>query len=187
MTTNGETESHSVFFSHLGSIPVVSDGVTYFKGHPYGQRSISLSQSAYDTFVKPFSPYIAKATPYATPYVSKADQFADSGLAKLEERVPLVKEPTEKLKERITSLPVYSGAQDALTFGTQKKDYAFKVYNEEYNKASNGHKSLISTAKAGVTTSYILTTETLGWLSAYLFAKKEEAKEVVDEKTSEEE
>jgi len=185
MATNGETEAHSVFFSHLGSLPVVSDGVTYFKGLPVGQKSISLSQSVFDTLVKPFSPYLAKANVYASPYVTKADQFADSGLVKLEERVPLVKEPTEKLKERITSLTVYHTAQDALAFGNEKKDYAFKVYNDEYNKASNGQKSIISVAKAGVTTTYILSTQTLGWIATYLATKKEETKEVVEEKTSE--
>ncbi|KAF3942295.1 hypothetical protein ABW19_dt0204797 [Dactylella cylindrospora] len=186
MATNGETAPHSVFFTHLGSIPVVSDGVTYFKGHPVGQKSLSISHSVYDTFVKPFTPYIAKANVYAGPYVSKADQIADSGLVKLEERVPIVKEPTEKLKERITSLPVYTSAQEYIAYGSQKKDYALKVYNEEYNKTSNGQKSLISTAKAGIATTYILGTETLGWISSYLFAKKEEVKEAVSEKTTSE-
>jgi hypothetical protein len=184
MATNGEPQPHSVFFSHLGSLPVVSDGVTYFKGHPVGQRSISVSQSVYDTFVRPFSPYFAKANTYAGPYVTKADQFADSGLVKLEERVPLVKESTQKLKERITSLPVYHTAQDALAFGTEKKEYAFKVYNDEYNKASNGQKSIVSIAKAGVTTTYILSTQTLGWITTYLTAKKEEVTEAAKDKTA---
>ncbi|KAF3935872.1 hypothetical protein ABW20_dc0100257 [Dactylellina cionopaga] len=182
MTTNGDSEPHSVFFSHLGSLPVVSDGVTYFKGHPVGQRSLSISQSVYDTFVKPFSPYLAKANVYAGPYVSKADQIADSGLAKLEERVPLVKEPTEKLKERITSIPGYNAAQGYLAFGNEKKDYAFKVYNDEYNKASNGQTSIICVAKAGVSTTYILSTQTIGWVASFLTAKKEEAEETIQEK-----
>ncbi|KAF3150397.1 hypothetical protein TWF225_007705 [Orbilia oligospora] len=186
MATNGETETHSVFLSHLGSLPVVSDGVTYFKGHPVGQRSLSISQSVYDTFVKPFSPYIAKANAYAGPYVTKADQFADSGLVQLEERVPIVKEPTEKLKERIINLPVYHTAQDALAFGNEKKDYALKVYNDEYNKASNGQKSLVSVAKAGISTTFILSTQTIGWIAGYLTAKKEEVKETVKEKTASE-
>ncbi|KAK6336612.1 hypothetical protein TWF718_009411 [Orbilia javanica] len=185
MATNGETETHSVFLSHLGSLPVVSDGVTYFKGHPVGQRSLSISQSVYDTFVKPFSPYIAKANVYAGPYVTKADQFADSSLLQLEERVPIVKEPTEKLKERITSLLVYHTAQDALAFGNEKKDYALKVYNDEYNKASNGQKSLVSVAKAGISTTFILSTQTIGWIAGYLTAKKEEVKETVKETVKE--
>ncbi|KAK6346949.1 hypothetical protein TWF696_007045 [Orbilia brochopaga] len=185
MTTNGETQSHSVFFSHLGSLPVVSDGVTYFKGHPVGQRSISISQSVFDTVVKPFTPYFAKANVYAGPYVSKADQFADSGLVKLEERIPLVKEPTEKLKERLTSLAAFHAAQDALAFGNEKKDYALKVYNSEYSKISGGQGSLLTAAKAGVSTTFILSTQTIGWFTAYLTAKKEEAKETVSEKTAE--
>ncbi|EPS40605.1 hypothetical protein H072_5497 [Dactylellina haptotyla CBS 200.50] len=158
----------------------------YLKGHPVGQRSISISQSVYDTLVKPFSPYLAKANVYASPYVTKADQFADSGLVKLEERVPLVKESTEKLKERITNLTVYHTAQDALTFGNEKKDHAIKVYNDEYNKASNGQKSMASVAKAGITTTYILSTQTLGWIAGYLTVKKEEVTEAVNEKTSSE-
>jgi len=185
METNGETQAHSVFFSHLGSLPVVSDGVTYFKGHPVGQKSISISQSVYDTFVKPFSPYIAKANTYAGPYVVKADQIADSGLAKLEERVPIVKEPTEKLKERLTSFTAYSTAQEAIAFGNQKKDYALKVYNDEYSKSSNGQKSLISAAKASVTTTFILSSQTVGWFAAFLTTKKEQTEEIVNDKTSE--
>jgi len=185
METNGETQPHSVFFSHLRSLPVVNDGVTYFQGHPVGQRSISISRSVYDTLVKPFSPYIAKANTYASPYVTKADQFANSGLAKLEERVPIVKEPTEKLKERITNLAAYNAAQEAIAFGNKKKDYALKVYNDEYNKVSHGQKSLISAAKASVTTTFILSVQTVGWLATYLTSKKEEAKEAVNAKTSE--
>jgi len=184
METNGETQAHSVFLSHLGSLPVISDVVTYFKGHPVGQRSISISQSVYDTFVKPFSPYIAKANTYASPYVTKADQLADSGLVKLEERVPIVKEPTEKLKERLASFPAYNAAQGALSFGNEKKEYVIKVYSDEYSKASNGHKSLISAAKASVATTFILSSQTAEWLSGWLTSKKE-SKEALNEKASE--
>ncbi|KAF3917361.1 hypothetical protein ABW21_db0202528 [Orbilia brochopaga] len=184
MTTNGETGPHSVFFSHLGSFPVVSDGVTYFKGHPVGQRSISISQSVFDTLVKPFTPYFAKANVYAGPYVSKADELADSGLVKLEERIPLVKEPTEKLKERLTNLTAFHVAQDALAFGNEKKDYALSVYDNEYTKISGGQGNLLTTAKAGVSTTFILSTQTLGWFAACLTAKKEQTKEVVNEKTA---
>ncbi|KAJ6257103.1 hypothetical protein Dda_7988 [Drechslerella dactyloides] len=182
MATNGETQPHSVFFSHLGSLPVVSDGVTYFKGHPVGQRSISISQSVFDTFVKPFTPYFAKANVYAGPYVSKADHLADSGLVKLEERIPLVKEPTEKLKERLTSTSAFHVAQDALAFGNEKKDYALKVYSDEYNKMSGGQGGLLPAAKASVSATYILSTQTIGWLTTYLVVKKKEAEEVVAEK-----
>ncbi|RVD89956.1 uncharacterized protein DFL_000942 [Arthrobotrys flagrans] len=185
MTTNGETQSNSAFLNHLVGLPVVSDGVSYFKGHPVGQRSLSISQSVYDTFVKPFSPYIAKANVYAGPYVTKADKFANSGLDQLEERVPIVKEPTAKLKERITNLLVYHTAHDALAFGNKKKDYALKVYNDEYNKASNGQKSLVSAAKAGISTTFILSTQTIGWIAGYLTAKKEEVQETANETVKE--
>src|SRR4051794_6967639 len=102
------TEAHSsAFINHLHSLPVVNDGVSYFKDHPLGQKSIAISNSAYDTLIKPFTPYIAKANGYASPYVSKADSLADSGLGKVEARFPIVKEPTDTIKGKISQTVSY--------------------------------------------------------------------------------
>lgn len=143
-------------------------------GHPVGQKSISVSTSVYDTVIKPFSPLLAKANTFASPIVTKADHLADSGLLKLEQSVPLVKEPTEKLKARVTSLPAYALAQDALSFGSETTGYALRVYNEEYNKSSNGEKaSILSAAKAGVSTTFILSSQSAAWITAFIRSRAE--------------
>jgi len=189
-TENGAATSpaaNSAFINHLGQIPAVNDGVTYFKDHPLGQKSIALSNSAFDTFVKPLSPYIAKANGYASPYVHKADELADSGLGRVEERFPIIKEPTDKIKATITEKVTYpqKRAADVYASGSayafEQKDYVLKVYSDEYRKI--GDEGYIPMAKASVITSIILSTQLYGWLTAYLTSKKEETKEVVDEKT----
>lgn len=191
MTSNGVAPApseSSAFINHLHSLPVVHDGVTYFKSHPIGQKSIAASSSAYDIFVKPFSPYIAKANGYASPYVSKADKYADSGLGHVEQRFPIVKEPTDKLKGRLHDTVQYprKKASDIFTLGSgyilDQKDYVTKVYTSEYNKA--GGEGIVAAAKASVTTTLGISTQFVGWLSTFLVTKKEEAEKKVDEKTN---
>lgn len=182
--------SSSAFISHLNSYPLVNDSVSYVKGHPIGQKSIALSTSAYDTLIKPFSPYIAKANGYAHPYISKVDGLADSGLGKAEVYFPIVKEPTDKIKGRITDTVYYPQrkASDVYAFGTgfatEQKDHVFKVYSDEYNKMAGDQKGLVPAAKAGITTTILLSSQFVEWFANYLSGKKQEAKEVVDEKTS---
>jgi len=186
MTTNGETTAYSsAFINHLDTYPAIHDGVSYLKDTQYGQKSLSYSQSAYDTLIKPLSPYIAKAQPYAEPYVAKADQLGASALDQLDSRLPIVKEPTDRLKERITASPIYTKASDYISFVYTEKDYAYKVYSDEYAKAGEGKDGYLFAAKAAVTTSIILTANAVSWLTSFLITKKEEVKEVVEEKKAE--
>jgi hypothetical protein len=192
-TENGAATSpaaNSAFINHLGQLPAVNDGVTYFKEHPLGQKSIALSSSAYDTVVKaskPLSPYIAKANDYASPYVHKADELADSGLGRVEERFPIIKEPTDKIKATITKTVTYpqKRASDIYASGSayaaEQRDYVFKVYSDEYKKI--GEKGYIPMVKATIITSVILSTQLYGWLAAFVCAKKKEGQETVEQKT----
>jgi len=190
MSANGEipSPSSSAFINHLGSYPIVSDSVSYFKEHPLGKKSIAVSNTAYDKIIKPFTPYIVKVNHYASPYVSKCDSMADSGLGRLEARLPIVKEPTDQLKDRITSTVGYpkKAASGVLSFGNEKKDYVLKVYSDEYSKMGGDPKglSVVPAAKAGVTTTIIVSANLMEWVGGILAGKKEQAKEVVEEKTS---
>lgn len=198
--TNGvPAPASSATINHLTSYPVVSDGIEYFKTHPIGQNAIAYSTAGYDRIVKPFSPYIAKANGFVSPYAHKADSLADSGLTKLDGYFPIVKEPTDTLKGKVTETVGYprKKAGEVVAYGqgfaSEQKDYVVKVYSSEHSKF--GEKGVVPAAKAGVTTSIILTAQVVSWLCEYLVVKTdqakedasekvEEAKEVVNEKTS---
>ena len=129
--------------NHLKTFPVVSDSLSAVQQHPLGQRSISITNTAYDKFLKPFSPYFLKVNEYASPYVSKADEFADQGLGKVEATFPILKEPTENVKSRVTE-QLQSPKKIAgdlygtgLNLANEKKDYVFKVYHDELAKDGN--------------------------------------------------
>ena len=142
-TFNGTSETPIPFnklVSHLKSFPIISDSLSTIQAHPLGQRSISIYSTAYDTFVKPFTPYLVKVNDMASPYVGKVDDIADQGLGKLEEKFPIVKEPTENVKTKVAEqLQTPKKVADALygtglDFANEKKDYVFRVYHEERAK-----------------------------------------------------
>ncbi|KAI5797715.1 hypothetical protein EDC01DRAFT_727405 [Geopyxis carbonaria] len=190
--TNGNTAPSSPTyksFDHLKSYPVVADGITTFSSHPLGQRTISLSHSAYSTFIAPLSPYLSKAYPY----VNKADEFANDNLVKIETRFPLVKEPTESLKTmamdtlgypRKLAGEVIVRGQD---FAKGKKEYVFKVYDDEFSKMPEAERNsgYIPIAKAGVTTGFVVSSELMGAIAGYLGNKKEQAQTKAAETTPE--
>ena len=120
--------------NHLKTFPVISDSLSAVQQHPLGQRSISITSTAYDKFIRPFTPYFIKVNEYASPYVSKADEIADQGLGKVEATFPILKEPTENVKSKVTE-QLQSPKKIAgnlygtgLSLANEKKDYVFKVY-----------------------------------------------------------
>lgn len=92
-TTNGDAPS-SKFVSHVTSYPVVSDTLSTLAQHPVGKQSLDIADRAYQTFGKPVEPYAQNAFSYVKPYAQKADEMADSGLGKVDERFPIVHEDT---------------------------------------------------------------------------------------------
>lgn len=112
-----------------------------------------------------------------SPYVAKADSLADSSLKKVDQKFPIVKEDTDKIKGTAVDMAFFP-----LRKATEGKDYVFKTYNNQYKKC--GGQGLITTGKASVSTSFVVTSDVLAWISSYLGAKKEQTKEKVNEKTN---
>lgn len=171
---NGDTSSQ--FLSHLESYPVVTDSINAVKSNPYGQKSLNIADAGYKNFVAPVVPYAQRPYGYVAPYVSKADQLADGVLNKADERYPVLKEDTQKLKGNIVDLVFMP-----LRLAGQSKDYALNTYANEYKKC--GGDGYVAGGKAIITSGLVITSDTFAWLATYLSNKKEQAKEVAKEKT----
>ncbi|KAJ2977272.1 hypothetical protein NUW58_g7862 [Xylaria curta] len=167
---NGEVPPSSATLSHITGYPVVHDGIAYFKKNPYGQKSIEFSDSAYQTFAKPFLPYLNKPYQYVSPYVKKADAIGDDTLSKIDERLPALKKPTDELVsdgKAIIFFPVNKGVET--------KNYVFDIYNSEYKKL--GGDGLVTSGKALISASLVVTSNALTWVGDMFRAKKVQAKE----------
>ncbi|KAI0451495.1 hypothetical protein F5B21DRAFT_379402 [Xylaria acuta] len=167
---NGEVPPSSATLSHITGYPVVNDGIAYFKKNSYGQRSIELSDSAYQTFAKPFLPYFNKPYQYVSPYVKKADAIGDDALNRIDERLPALKKPTDELVsdgKAIIFFPVRKGLET--------KDHVFDVYTSEYKKV--GGEGLVTSGKALISAGLVVTSEALTWVGDVFRAGKVQAKE----------
>jgi hypothetical protein len=151
--------------------------VSAFKENPYGSKSIDLTNTGYAKLVKPALPYFETPASYAKPYVAKADELGDKFLSKIDERVPMLKTETKEIKGTITSFIYWP-----ITKTTETKDWALKTYDSEYKKC--GGDGIVAGGKALVTTPLILGSDVLQWLSSFLAAKKEETKQVLQEKAN---
>ncbi|KAM3065874.1 hypothetical protein ACMFMG_009901 [Clarireedia jacksonii] len=171
---NGEAPS-SAFLSHLTSYPVVSDSISTFKSNPYGAKSIDLTATGYEKFGKPIIPYLQKPYQYVSPYVARADELGDSTLSTLETKFPAVKKPTDQLINDGKSLVLYP-----IIIGNEGKEYVLSKYNGEIRKTQD--QGLMGYGKAVVATGLIVSTAALNWLGTLLLHKKEETKEVTNEK-----
>lgn len=167
---NGEVHPSSATLSHITGYPVVSDGLTYIKKNPYGQRSIELGGSAYEMFAKPVLPYLAKPYEYVSPYVKRADDLGEQTLSKIDERVPALKKPTGELwadSKTLIFFPVHKGSE--------ARDHVLSVYNSELKKI--GGEGLVVNGKALVSAGLVITTETLTWVGDLLRAGQAKSKE----------
>ncbi|KAI1632300.1 hypothetical protein F4809DRAFT_628487 [Biscogniauxia mediterranea] len=173
MATNMSSSNHLATHQHITGYPVIHDGLAYFKKNPYGQKSIELGDSAYQTFAKPVIPYFSKPYQYVSPYVQKADAIGDNALTKVDERLPALKKPTGELwtdGKNLVFFPVRKGIET--------KDHVLDVYNSEYKKV--GNDSLVAYSKALISTGLVVTTEALNWISDLLKAGKVQAKEATN-------
>lgn len=156
---------------------MISDSIATFQSHPLGQKSIALSTSGYNNFAKPVLPYLSKPYQYVSPYITKADSLGDSTLSTLDSKFPTIKKPTGEL---------YDNGKGYVFFpykkGMEGKDYVLKTFNSEKKKV--GGEGIVTLGKAAVTTSLIVSSDALSWLSTFLSAKKAETKEVVNEKVT---
>jgi len=175
---NGEKPStSSAFLSHLFSYPVISDSIATFKSNPYGAKSLDFTTASYEKLGKPILPYLSKPYEYVSPYVAKADSLGDSTLSTLDSKFPAVKKPTGELYDNGKSFVFFP-----LKKGSEGKEYVFKTYNGEVKKV--GGDGVVTYGKAAISTTLVVTSDTLGWLSQFLSKKKAEAKEVTNEKVN---
>ena len=161
----------------MGSYPAVADAISTIKSNPYGERSIDLANNTYQSIVAPVIPYAQVPFEYIKPYVEKADEMADDGLTKFDKRFPIVKEDSDKIRSSILSL-----AFMPLRLAAESKDYVLQTYVSEYKKC--GGDGYVASGKAMITTTLVMTSDSLAWLSSFLQQKKEQAKEVVKDKTN---
>jgi len=175
---NGDSPTNSpssAFLSHLVSYPLISDSISTIQNNPIGHKGIELSQKTYSTFASPIIPYLQKPYQYAAPYVAKADSIGDSTLSKVDEKFPVVKKPTGELYNNGVGIVFFP-----LNKGLEGRDYVLKTYSSEVKKT--GGDSLVTKGKALVSTGLVVTSDALAWLGAFLGEKKEQAKEVTNEK-----
>lgn len=174
---NGDVASHvqSAFLQHLLSFPLVSDGVHTVASNEYAQRSFKLGDSAYQTFAAPILPYFARPYGYVSPYVQKADSFGDKTLDRIEERFPIIKKPTNDLYNDTRGLILLPYQK-----GLEGKEHVFQIYASELKKLEQ--QGVVAQGKAAVSTAFVVSNETLAWLSSFVAVKKGEATETTKEK-----
>lgn len=137
-----------------------------------------MTNSLYGKVVKPTLPYFSTPASYVSPYVAKADELGDKFLSKFDEKVPIVKSETQEIKSSVMTY-----ANWPLQKAGETKEWVLSTYSEEYKKC--GGNGIVAGGKALVTSSLVITSETLQWLSEYLSAKKEEAKEIAKDAKAE--
>jgi len=170
---NGVPPPATATLSHLSDYPVINDSITYFRQNPYGQKSIELGDSAYQALVKNLFPYLEKPFEYVSPYVRKADALGDNALSKIDERLPVLKKPTEELLAEGKAIIFYPINQ-----GLKTKGHVVDVYNSEYKKVQG--YGLVKSGKALVSAGLLLTSETLNWVGDVIRAASVEAKETAN-------
>jgi len=162
---------HSSFINHVTSYPVVSDSLETIKKNPYGAKGIDITNQGYATFIKPTFPYLETPYSYAKPYVAKLDEFGDAALSKVDEKVPILKSETSEIKGNLYDLANYP-----FKVVNDTKEWVFTTYGKEYKKC--GGDGIVAAGKAAITTQLVLTSDVIGWVSSFLQAKKEEAKDM---------
>ncbi|KAL4751847.1 hypothetical protein BDW72DRAFT_202743 [Aspergillus terricola var. indicus] len=171
---NGE-RAQSQFLEHLTSYPVVSDSISYYKGNKYGAKSLEFADQGYG-FAKPYLSYLSKPYGYVAPYVTRADSLGDKGLQKVDATFPIIREDTKTLKNTI-----YDTAYFPLRLFGDAKGHVFSTYGDEYKKC--GGDGVVASGKAIITTSLVLSQESLAFISSLLQKKKAQVKDLVNEQT----
>ncbi|KAL4880069.1 MAGE family-domain-containing protein [Aspergillus karnatakaensis] len=168
-TVNGD-RAQSQFLEHLTSYPVVSDSITVYKTNKYGAKSLEFADKGYG-IAKPYLPYLSKPYGYVAPYVARADSLGDQGLHRVDSTFPFIKEDTSTLKSTI-----YDTAYYPLRLAGDVKNHLFSTYGDEYKKC--GGDGIVASGKAIITTSLVLSQESLAFISSLLQQKKAQVKDL---------
>jgi hypothetical protein len=171
--TNGERPS-SLFLSHLSTYPVVSDALQTYKSNPYGAKTLDIAYIAYHKLAAPIMPYLR--TPYSIlrPYLTKADSIADSGLNKVDQKFPVVKEETGAIKSTVVDYACFP-----LRVAGESKNYVVGTYQDEHKKV--GGEGLVRTAKAIVSTELKLAFDAFGYVTDFLAQRKQQSQNKLNE------
>ena len=102
--------------------------------------------------------------------------MGDSILTKFDEKIPILKTETKEIKST-----VFDYAHWPFKVAGEGSDWITNTYSEEYKKC--GGDGVVAGGKAAITSSLILSSDVLGWLSSFLVAKKDQAKDAIKEKT----
>lgn len=154
---------------------MISDSITTFKNNKYGATSLKYADQGYERLAKPFLPYLSYPYAYVAPYVAKVDSLGDQGLSKVDEKFPIVKEDTEKVKSTLVDTAFFP-----LRVAGDASKHVLDTYGSEYKKCG-GH-GYVASGKAVITTGLVISQESLGWLSDFLSDKKEQTKTTVSNK-----
>ncbi|KAF2862230.1 hypothetical protein K470DRAFT_213176, partial [Piedraia hortae CBS 480.64] len=168
-TIMGSQPTQSKFLSHATSLPVVQESIEIFKQNPYGQRTLALADGVWQKFVRPVEGYLYGPYSYVRPYVSMADEYADAGLGKVENRFPIVKEDTNTIM------------QQAKGAATWPYSYVASTWNvDEYEKTAS-YKSrgpgITTTALAVMSTELKIAADMFHLVNGWLTSKVDEAKQ----------
>ena len=173
----------------------MSSSIESFKANPYGAKSLSFSQSTYEKYLAPYVPYAQKPYTYISPYVAKADSLASDGLVKVEDSFPLVKEEPSVIKNTLLDWATYP-----LKVAQEGKEHVLKTYGSEYQKCGGSSQSssssssssdstinntlaaVVPTIKATVTTSLVLTSDLLAYLSAMVTRTRDSSRDFASAK-----
>lgn len=120
-------------------------------------------------------PYFARPYGYVSPYFQKADSFGDKTLDRIDERFPIVKKPTGDLYNETRGLILLPYQK-----GLEGKEHVFQVYAAELKKLEQ--EGVVAQGKAAVSTAFVVSNETLAWLSSFVAVKKGDAAEATKEK-----
>jgi len=180
-TTNGDVPQ-SQFLSHLISYPVISDGITTYKSHPYGAKSISLAHSAYSTayttIIPRISPLLETPYSYVAPYLAKADSIGDSTLSHLDSRFPIVRAETSTISEKVQGVAGYP-----FVVVGKGREFVSKTWSEEYERS--GGSGVVKGARAVIGTELKVGAAVIEYLRTAVGKFREEGKKVVENEKAE--
>lgn len=97
-------------FGRIASLPLVYDSVNtvsyYVKSAPYSDYVIDKSLNTFSTVQKITQPYVEPIHKHLQPHIQKADKYAVQALDNIEQKYPIVRQPTSEILDSVTKPPL---------------------------------------------------------------------------------
>jgi len=93
-------------FGRIAAIPLVSDGVNYVKSAPYTGYVIDKSINTISVVHKYAQPYVDPVHQRLQPHIQLADKYAIKALDNIEQKYPIVRQPTSEILDSVTKPPL---------------------------------------------------------------------------------